>query len=442
LKPETRYAKSDGVHIGYQVLGDGPADIVYVPGWVSNVEYAWEEQSMEHFLRRLASFSRLVMFDKRGTGTSDKVNELPTLEQRMDDVRAVMDTVGIQRATLLGVSEGGPMCALFAATYPSRTTSLILYGSYAKRLKSSDYPWAPSLEERHRWFDLIEQGWGGTVDLGTLAPSVAGSKSFTDWWAAYLRMSASPRDALALAQMNTEIDIRNVLPSIHVPTLVLHRRGDRDIVVGNGKYLAVMIPNSKFVELPGEDHLPWVGDADILLDEIEEFVTGVRPTATKERVLATVLFTDIVDSTARAVELGDAKWKELLGRHNSLVRKELSRFRGREIKSTGDGFLATFDGPARAIGCALAVRDGVRSIGLEIRTGLHTGECELVGEDIAGVAVHIASRIMAAAQAGDVLVSSTVKDLVAGSGYRFVDRGTHQLKGVQGDWELFSVGLH
>lgn len=415
---------------------------MYVPGWVSNVEYAWEEQSMEHFLRRLASFSRLVMFDKRGTGTSDKVNELPTLEQRMDDVRAVMDTVGIQRATLLGVSEGGPMCALFAATYPSRTTSLILYGSYAKRLKSSDYPWAPSLEERHRWFDLIEQGWGGTVDLGTLAPSVAGSKSFTDWWAAYLRMSASPRDALALAQMNTEIDIRNVLPSIHVPTLVLHRRGDRDIVVGNGKYLAVMIPNSKFVELPGEDHLPWVGDADILLDEIEEFVTGVRPTATKERVLATVLFTDIVDSTARAVELGDAKWKELLGRHNSLVRKELSRFRGREIKSTGDGFLATFDGPARAIGCALAVRDGVRSIGLEIRTGLHTGECELVGEDIAGVAVHIASRIMAAAQAGDVLVSSTVKDLVAGSGYRFVDRGTHQLKGVQGDWELFSVGLH
>jgi class 3 adenylate cyclase/pimeloyl-ACP methyl ester carboxylesterase len=394
---------------------------------------------MVHFLERLSSFSRVVMFDKRGTGTSDKVGELPTLERRMDDVRAVMDAAGIRRAALLGVSEGGPMSALFAATYPERTLALILYGSYAKRLRSPDYPWAPSLEERKRWFDLIEKEWGGIADLATLAPSVTGDSQFANWWGTYLRMSASPRDAAALGRMNTEIDIRNVLLSIHVPTLVLHRTGDLDIAVGNGKYLAEGIPNAKWVELPGVDHLPWVGDADGLLDEMEEFLTGARPAPTKERVLATVLFTDIVDSTRKAAELGDARWRELLSKHNSFARKEISRYRGREVKTTGDGFLATFDGPARGINCALAIRDSVRQLGLEVRAGLHTGECELMGSDVGGIAVNTAARVAAQAEPGSVLVSSTVKDLVAGSGIVFLDRGSYQMKGIPGEWRLFAV---
>jgi class 3 adenylate cyclase len=389
----------------------------------------------------LASFSRLILFDKRGTGLSDRVpdHQLPTIEQRMDDVRAVMDAAGSERAALFGVSEGGPMCAVFAATYPGRTSALVMYGTYAKRIWSPDYPWAPTPEERQQWYDLLEQGWGGVVDVGTLAPSVAQDERFRQWWATYLRRSASPGAALALAHMNTQIDIRAVLPVIGVPTLLIHRTGDMDIDVDGARWMAGQIPGAKFVELPGPDHLPFVGDQDAILDEVEEFLTGSRGAAERDRVLATVMFTDIVASTERAHQVGDRAWRQLLERHHALVRRELERFRGREIDTAGDGFLAAFDGPARAVRCACAIRDAVRGVGLELRAGLHTGECEVLGDKLAGVAVHFGARVAAKAAAGEVLVSSTVKDLVAGSGLEFEDRGTQELKGIPGAWRLFAV---
>ncbi|HYM91797.1 MAG TPA: alpha/beta fold hydrolase, partial [bacterium] len=376
---------------------------------------------------------------KRGTGLSDPVVELPTLEQRMDDVRAVMDAVGSERAALFGLSEGGSMCALFAATYPKRTSALILCGAFAKRIWSPDYPWAPTPEERQRFFDAIETGWGGIVDLKTLAPSAADDPQFRDWWSTYLRLGASPGAALAHARMNTEIDIRHVLGSIRVPALVLHRSGDLDAKVEEGRYIADRIPGAKFVELAGRDHLPFVGDADALLDEVEEFLTGVRTSPEAERILATVLFADIVGSTKRAAELGDRRWRDLLEAFYALIRRNLAAFRGREIDTAGDGVLATFDGPARAIRCACAIRDAARELGIEVRTGLHTGECEVIGPKLGGIAVHIGARVASHAGAGEVLVSSTVKDLVAGSGLRFEDRGAHALKGVEGEWRLFAV---
>jgi len=441
MRPETRYARSGDVNIAYQVVGSGELDLVYVMGWVSNLDYFWEEPSCARFLSRLASFSRLILFDKRGTGLSDRVPEsqLPTIEQRMDDVRAVMDTVGLERAALFGVSEGGPMCALFAATYPERTSALVMYGTYAKRIWDPDYPWAPTPQERQKFYDAIQQGWGGIVDLATLAPSVAHDERFKQWWASYLRLSASPGAALALARMNTEIDIRHVLPAIRVPTLVLHRTGDLDIDVRGSRYMAERIPGAKYVELPGADHLPWIGDHDAILDEAEEFLTGVRRGPEPDRVLATVLFTDIVGSTERAAELGDRRWRDLLDGYYALVRRELGRFRGREIDTAGDGFFAAFDGPARAIRCACAVRDAVRPLGIGIRAGLHTGEVEVMGDKVGGIAVHIGARVAAHAGADEVLVSNTVRDLVAGSGIRFEDRGTHVLKGVPGEWRLFAV---
>jgi class 3 adenylate cyclase len=439
MSPETKYAKSGNVSIAYQVLGEGSVDLVYVMGWVSNIEYYWQEPSMNHFLKRLSSFSRLIVFDKRGTGLSDKVASLPTLEQRMDDVRAVMDAVGAEKAALLGVSEGGPMSALFAATYPERTTALIMYGTYAKRVWSPDYPWAPTPEQRQIFFDAIKNGWGGVVDLSTLAPSVIKDERFKHWWAAYLRHSASPADALALAKMNTEIDIRHILNAIHVQTLVLHRSGDLDISVGGSRYMAQQIPNAKFVELPGDDHLPWVGDTDSILNEIEIFLTGELQTFEPNRVLATCLFTDIVGSTEVAQSLGDNRWRDLLRSHNDVVRNHLSRHKGREIKTTGDGFFATFDGPARAVRCACAIRDEIRLLGIEIRAGIHTGECEIIDDDIGGISVHIASRIMSKAMAGEVFSSGTVKDLVAGSGIKFEKKGLFSLKGIPGEWEIYSV---
>ncbi|MGH2403086.1 MAG: adenylate/guanylate cyclase domain-containing protein [bacterium] len=441
MLPETRYAKSGGVNIAYQVVGSGSFDLVYVMGWVSHLDYFWEEPSNARFLARLASFSRLILFDKRGTGLSDRVqeSELPTLEQRMDDVRAVMDAVGSERAALVGVSEGGPMCALFAATYPERTSALVMYGSYAKRIWSSDYPWAPTPQERQKFFDAIQQGWGGMVDLATLAPSVIDDERFRQWWAAYLRRSASPGAALALARMNTEVDIRHILPVIGVPTLIIHRTGDLDIDVGGSRYMAARIPGAKYVELPGADHLPWVADQDAVLDEIEEFLTGVRRGPEPDRVLATVLFADVVGSTEHAAELGDRRWKDVLAAYYALVRKELGRFRGREIDTAGDGVLASFDGPARAVRCACAIRDEVKGLGIHIRAGLHTGEVETMGENVGGLAVHIGARVAALASPDEVLASSTVKDLVAGSGIRFVDRGAHPLKGVPGEWRLFAA---
>jgi len=442
MQPETRYARSGGVNIAYQVVGNGPLDLVYVMGWVSNLDYFWEEPSYARFLTRLASFSRLILFDKRGTGLSDRVHEseLPTLEQRMDDVRAVMDAVGTPRAALFGVSEGGPMCATFAATFPERTSALVMYGSYAKRIWAPDYPWAPTPQVRQKFFDAIQEGWGGVVDLATLAPTATDDARFREWWAAYLRRSASPGAALALAKMNTEIDIRHVLSAIRVPTLIIHRTGDLDIDAGGSRYMAERIPGARYVELPGNDHLPWVGDQDAIVDEAEEFLTGVRRGPEPDRVLATVMFADVVGSTERAAAMGDRRWRDLLEGYHALVRRELSRYRGREIDTAGDGMFAMFDGPARAVRCASSIRDAVRPLGLEVRVGLHTGEVEMMGDNAGGIAVHIGARVAAHAGAGEVLVSSTVKDLVAGSGLRFEDRGTQVLKGVPGEWRLFAVG--
>jgi class 3 adenylate cyclase len=441
VAPKVRYTRSGEVNIAYQVLGEGPIDLVYVMGWVSHLEAFWMDPAQERFFRRLASFSRLILFDKRGTGLSDRVaiNQLPTLEERMDDVRAVMDAVGSKQAALFGVSEGGPMCALFSATYPQRTSALIMYGSYAKRVWDPEYPWAPTPEERQRWYDQLEQGWGGVVDINTLAPTAAGDPRFREWWATYLRMSASPGAALALGRMNTQVDIRHVLPTIRVPTLIVHRAGDRDIDVGGARYMAERIPGAKYVELPGDDHLPFVGDQDSILDQVEEFLTGASHHFEPDRILATVLFTDIVGSTERAAALGDRRWRELLELHNRLVRGQLERFRGREVDTAGDGFLATFDGPARAIRCAIACRDELALRDIQVKAGLHTGECELVGDKVRGISVHIGARVASLAAPGEVLVSSTVKDLVAGSGLEFEERGTHQLRGVPGEWRLFAV---
>lgn len=439
MTPETRYARSGDVSIAYQVMGSGSLDLVYVMGWVSNIEFYWQEPSVNHFFQRLSSFSRLLVFDKRGTGLSDKVVNLPTLEQRMDDVRAVMDAAGSEKAALFGVSEGGPMSALFAATYPERTRALIMYGSYPKRQWSIDYPWAPTPEQRQVFYDTISEGWGGVVDLDTLAPSVMDDERFKKWWAAYLRHSASPADALALAKMNTEIDIRHILPAIHVPTLILHRSGDLDISVEGSRYMAKQIPKAKYIELPGNDHLLWAGDTEKILNEIEIFLTGELHSAEPDRILTTCLFTDIVDSTQAAQSLGDERWRNLLQSHNEVVRNQLLRYRGREIKTTGDGFLATFDGPARAVRCACAIRDAVRHLGIEIRAGLHTGECEVIDDDISGISVHIAARIMAKARPGEVFSSGTVKDLVAGSGIKFEKQGLFSLKGIPDEWEIYSV---
>lgn len=439
MLPETKYAKSGDINIAYQCLGKGALDLICVIGWVSNVEYLWEEPTLSSFLNRLATFSRLIIFDKRGTGLSDRVAQMPTLEQRMDDVRAVMDAVGSQKAALLGISEGGSMCALFAATYPERTSALIMCGSFAKRIWDAEYPWAPTPQQRKKFFDAIREGWGGVVDMDTIAPSMRNDERFKKWWATYLRRSASPGDALSFARMNTEIDIRNILPSIHVPVLILHRKGDLDANIEEARYMARKIPGAKLVECEGNDHLPWVGETDAILDEIEIFLTGALKETETERILTTVLFTDVVGSTRKALELGDARWHHLLESHNALIRKELIRFRGREIKTTGDGFFATFDGPARAIKCACAITDAVRQLGIEVRAGLHTGECEIVGDDFGGIAVHTGARVMANADAGEVLVSATVKDLVAGSGIRFQSKGKHTLKGVPGEWELYSV---
>ncbi|MEE8347769.1 MAG: adenylate/guanylate cyclase domain-containing protein, partial [Dehalococcoidia bacterium] len=373
MQPETRYAKSGDVNIAYQVVGDGPLDLVWAPGWLSHLECDWEEPSLARFLHRLASFSRLIMLDKRGTGLSDRAVGIPTLEERMDDVRAVMDAVGSERAALMGFSEGGPMCTLFAATYPERTSALVLYGSFSRVTEVQ-----PSPEQLQPFLDAMERTWGQEDRFTQFAPSRADDPHFKQWWARRQRLAGSPGAAVALARMNLEIDISHILPAIRVPTLVLHRTGDRVVAVERGRIIAEKIPGAKYVELPGIDHMPWVGDADTILDEVQEFLTGVRPGPEPDRVLATVLFTDIVGSTQRAAELGDRRWHDLLDSYYSLARRELDRFRGREIKTTGDGFLATFDGPARGIRCACAVSDEAARLGLPIRAGLHTGECEMM----------------------------------------------------------------
>ena len=438
--PETMYARSGDVNIAYQVIGDAPLDLVFVMGWVSHLEYFWREPSFARFLMRLASFARLILFDKRGTGLSDRVpiNELPTLEQRMDDVRAVMDAVGSERAALCGVSEGGPMCSLFAATYPEKTLALVMIGTYAKRIRDADYPWAPTPEHRQQFFDEMREQWGGPVGLEERAPSVADDPQFRQWWATYLRMGASPGAALALTQMNAEIDVRQVLPSIRVPTLVIHRSEDQCLKVEEGRYVAERIPGAKYVELPGRDHLPFVGDQDAILNEVEEFLTGVRYTLEPDRVLATVLFTQMV-AREETKRLGDQEWGVLLERLRMQVSKQVEWFRGRDIDMLGNRPLAIFDGPARAIRCASAISEFANRLGVSMRIGLHTGECDMVDGKVGGIAAEIGAQVAQKAAPDEVLVSSTVKDLVAGSGIKFEDRGTHPLVGVPGEWRLFAV---
>ena len=439
--PETMYAKSGNVNIAYQIVGDAPLDLVFVMGWVSHLEYFWKEPSFAHFLQRLSSFARLILFDKRGTGLSDRVpnNELPTLEQRMDDVRAVMDAAGSERAALVGVSEGGPMCSLFAATYPEKTLALVMIGTYAKRVRDDDYPWAPTAEERQHFFDEMREHWGGPVGLEERAPSVASDPQFRDWWATYLRMGASPGAALALTEMNAAIDVRKVLPTIRVPTLVIHRTGDECLKIEEGRYVAKHIPGAKLVELPGNDHLPFVGDQESILDEVEEFLTGVRHQPEPDTVLATILYMRIVNSDEHMERLGNNRWDELLRRLRTHIQKEIEWFRGREVDMVGDRPLAIFDGPARAIRAACAISQYASRLDINMRAGLHTGECEMSDGKVTGLATQVCLEVANLAGPDQILVSSTVKDLVAGSGVNFTESGTRTFAGLPGEWRLFAV---
>ena len=420
VRPQTKYTRSGDVNIAYQVLGEGPRDLVFVMGWVSHLEYFWEEPSFARFLNRLASFSRLILFDKRGTGLSDRLAQLPTLEQRMDDVRAVMDAVGSEKAVLCGISEGGPMCNLFAATYPERTIALVMIGTYSKRIWAPDYPWAPTSEQREKFFQEIAEKWGGPVGVQERAPTVANDPKFREWWATYLRMGASPGAAVELTRMNAQIDVRNVLPSIHVPTLIVHRSGDKCIKVEEGRYIAERIPGARYVELPGDDHLPFVGDQEQILQAIELFLADLQEQQEPERVLATLLYA-VFDEGAVLPREGPATT------YQDTIRRELSRFRAREISSSSTTFLAAFDGPARAIKSACYMAAAATRKNLSMRIGVHTGECDAIGDRLQGIAVVVAEEMAHQANDGEVLVSATVKDLVAGSGIQFEDRGSHLL---------------
>ena len=437
--PETRYTKAGNINIAYQVVGDGPIDIVLVPGWISNIDVFWEDPAMVRFLNRLASFSRLILFDKRGTGLSDRVTDTPMLEERMEDVNAVLDAVGSKEAVLAGYSEAGTMVALFAATYPERTHSIIMIGSFARRIRTDDYPFGAAPESYQAFIKEIESNWGGPVGMEARVPSKVHDEQFKSWWSKFLRMGASPSTAGAITRMNMEVDVRTILPSIKVPALIIHADGDLVIGLDHGKYLAENIPNARLVVVRTDDHIPWIGAPNKILAEIEEFVTGDRTTREVQRVLSTLMFTDIVDSTQKATNLGDQQWADLLASHDQAIRHELSIYRGKEIDTAGDSFFASFDGPARALHCANAISQSVKKIGLSVRIGVHIGECELRGNTLAGIAVHIASRISALAAADQILVSRTVKDLVAGSGISFNDFGSHQLKGVPDPWQLYEV---
>ena len=438
MEAQTKYARIGDVHIAYRVFGDGPCDILLVPGTLSHVELYWELPVNEYILKRLTSFARVIVFDKRGQGLSDRVAE-QSLEERIGDVRAVLDAAGSKRATVFGWSEGGPMSLFFAATYPERTSALVMFGTFASMRAE---PYCLSLERFDRFMAAVEAHWGEGMLVPLNAPSMRNDKAFVQSFGRLERAASSPGGIQALFRADYENDARHLLPSIRVPTLILHRKGDSLVPVACGRDMAQKIPGAKYVELPGEDHLLQALEPeslDLLLDGIEEFMTGARHRLEPDRVLATVMFTDMVGSTQRAAELGDSRWHELLNNYYAVVRKELTAFRGREVNTAGDGLLATFDGPARAIRCACSVRERLRPLGLQVRTGLHTGECELIGDDVGGIAVHIAARVATAAEADEVLVSSTVRDLVAGSGLRFADRGMHGLKGVPDEWRLFLV---
>jgi class 3 adenylate cyclase len=440
-RPKTQYAiADDGAHIAFQVFGEGPLDLICIPGWISNLELFWEDPGQVAFYERLASFSRVILLDKRGTGLSDPVaaGSAPTLEQRMDDVRAVLDAVNSERAAFFTVSEGGPMSLLFATTYPERTVALVLYGCWARAIRGPDYPYGYTREEFEDLIDVVEQHWGEARLLGLIAPTLAEVPEAVEGMARTERLSATPATAGALLRMAFEGDIRSVLPVVDVPTLVMHRTGDRFVVFEHGRYLAEHISGAKLVELPGEDHAHW-DLTDRLADETEMFLTGERPVQQVNRQLATVLFTDVVESTRRASELGDQRWAQLLDELDAIVSRQITRYRGQLVKGTGDGHLATFDGPGRAIVCAQAVHDGVARLGITLRAGLHTGEIEVRGNDVGGIAVHVAARVLGHATSGETLVSAAVPPLVLGSGIEFADRGEHELKGVPGAWRLFAV---
>jgi len=432
LKPETRYAKSGDINIAYQVLGSGPIDLIYVPGWVSHLEFGWEEPSLARFYRRLASFSRLILFDKRGTGLSDQSINMPTLEQRMDDVRAVMEAVRSERAVVFGMSEGGNMAMLFAATYPERTIALITFGVFAKRIYDPEYPWAPTPEERQKFYDAIEHEWGGPLGVEDLAPSMAHDERFRNWWASYQRRSASPRAALALAQLNTSIDVRHVLPAIKVPSLILHRSEDRDSNIEEGRYIASHIPNAKLVELPGQDHLLFVGDQDAILNEVENFVANVHTTREVDSVLATILSVTFPPNKGADGHTGAKSLQ-------ALAKRETEWFKGRVAISNDDDFCATFDGPIRSIRCARAIRDAAFELGIETKAGLHTGLCEMMGDHAAGAAVEISKRVADRAAAGEVLLTNTVTDLVSGSEFVFSNRGACSFEGLIKDCRLLAT---
>jgi class 3 adenylate cyclase len=438
--PETRYARSGDIHIAYQVFGSGEFDLVLIPGYVTHVELVWEHPPSARFLRHLGSFARVISFDRRGSGLSDRVSEAPTLEERMDDIRAVMDAAGSERAALVGISEGVTMGLLFAATYPERVRALVCSGGMARSTYAEDYPWATTKEgllESAVELLLPTFGDGSVVDVA--APSQSENPDTRAFIARMQRATASPGMMVGLVQLFIDLDVREVVPTVHVPALVLHRTRDRLVNIGNGRWLAEHLPDARLVELDGDDHVPWYEGADEWLDEVREFLTGSRADPTIERILTTVLFTDIVDSTRTAAELGDRSWRELLEEHYEVVRTALGRWRGREVKAIGDGFLATFDGPARGIRCAREIIETSKALGVGVRAGLHTGECEVIGDDIGGMAVHIAARVSGLAGDGEVLASRTVRDLVAGSGIQFEERGRQTLKGVPDTWDIVAV---
>jgi pimeloyl-ACP methyl ester carboxylesterase len=441
---DIRYARVGDQYVAYALVGSGPINVVLAPPITSNIELQWEDAYYRRFLERLGAVASVAIFDKRGTGLSGPVPNtgVPTLEQRMDDINAVMDALHWDNAALFGYAEGGSLCVLYAASFPERVRSLILCNAAARLMRADDYPWGwiPDASPMHD----AAPGWG-QPDFSFYERFAPGMRTHPDWeqfvigQAREQRHSASPDIFLALQRVATEIDVRGVLPAVRCATLILHRADNRILDVRNGRYLADNIADAKYIELPGADHYPWFDDQDTIIEQVQEFLTGHQPAPELDRVLATILFTDIVGSTARAAEIGDHSWRDLLGRHHAIVRKELARFRGREVDTAGDGFFATFDGPARGVRCAMAIRDEIRTIGLEIRAGLHTGECEIMGSNVGGLAVHIGARVAARADASEVLVSSTVKDLVAGSGITFEDRGVHQLKGVPDEWHIFAA---
>ncbi|HUH98179.1 MAG TPA: adenylate/guanylate cyclase domain-containing protein [Anaerolineales bacterium] len=440
-KPETKYARSGEVNIAYQVTGGAPADVVWAPGTTTHLDISWDWPAEADFIERFSKFCRLIRFDKRGTGLSDRPTNAATLEERTDDIRAVMDAAGSERATIFGVSEGVNMACVFAALYPERTRSLILWGGQARWVRAHDYPWGPTPEEQEALIQHARLTWPSRDYLTRWGAGLGDDvdQAYLDWWTRKAQASASPAAVAALEEMNAQIDTRAILSSIGAPTLVMNYSGDPVANVEAARDLAAHIPGARFVEFPGRVHLPWMNMPDRILAEIEEFVTGAHAAGRSDRFLTTVLFLDIVGSTERAAQLGDSAWLNLLAAFYAAAREELVRFRGCEIDTAGDGFLATFDGPARAIRCALATQQHVRQSGIELHAGLHTGECEWIGEKVGGIALHIGARIAAHARANEVLVSSTVKDLVAGSGIQFEERGAQALKGVPGKWHLYAV---